>query len=1081
MMRTHFRTFFLAVLALAICTGTLQATISTNPNITAITLNCDAVSGLAPVQYVGIQASAANTSVSVAMTPVAPATTAQGIVATQADGKTALVGNAQTVGTTAVNFGFHLGQACKGATNGSQVSLVFSASGATNVTVTATIALTSTAGTSLTASTNAVTLTCIRGTGAGTGPGPNQSIYISSSMAGGTGFYVDNTVPIPGSMTVVSPAALGSANWNTVNPGPFTVTLAPAACTAATAGTSQYNLTLANPPAKALVIPVTIIVAPAANPIVPTWNTVATTANTVIPLNYTQGTAASGSTTTTNFKLTTSSASSIVFSVNTSLLPSWLSVGTPSGTISSGTSPVTELLSVTDGAITLPSGIYSAVLHIMVAGYADTTVNVSLNVSPSSTALAIEESAQAETQNWTIGNPYPTFTVTALASGSAQAYTASVAACTTSVGSCANSDSNGIPLPNLNPGKGLATVFGTPITVSFVPGALSTLSPGKKPMWTVTLTPNTGSPVSVVLTLNVLSPGARITSISPASLPLNPTPGTSYTVTVTGSGFVAGSPQNMTNVGVYTGGFIWPDTNITNVTVLSPSSLNFTVTVPSLTTPDQYFNWAAGGAVNIGVCNPNGSTCNTPLIATASAPPGYISLSIGGAPVISAVTSASTFVLTPAGAYTTVAPYDIISLFGSSFCNACGNNAVTGVLSSGALQYQSLLSPDNGTHTVSVQFYSHSNSPTLIGTAPLLYITNYQINLLVPDNVWNVLYQGKLVDIVVNSGLAASMVAGNKYPVLVAQTDPGVFTIGGDGQGDAAALDITQSSQLITTSGSPLAAAINVASSDMIELFVTGLGEPDASNSFGASWGGQTCMAPSEYITALQAAIPTATPVFSDATAADGLVMQSAINSTTTSFTPCFKNVLASTPTVTVGGVAATVNYAGWVPDSVAGLYQINATLPSGTGTTSAFTTGTPYTSNFKNATGQAVSLATMLAGTTLPVVVSFGGNSSQAGVNLNVIVALKVTATPSSFSLTAGANSATALTTVTANGSGSYTFADTNTALPGLGLSLNTGTGVITAAGAVTTNGSAVPVAIGVTDNKTGATGSVTVNITVN
>jgi len=42
-------------------------------------------------------------------------------------------------------------------------------------------------------------------------------------------------------------------------------------------------------------------------------------------------------------------------------------------------------------------------------------------------------------------------------------------------------------------------------------------------------------------------------------------------------------------------------------------------------------------------------------------------------------------------------------------------------------------------------------------------------------------------------------------------------------------------------------------------------------------------------------------------------------------FAPCF----ATAPTVTIGGKAATVSYAGFVADSIAGLYQINAVVPT--------------------------------------------------------------------------------------------------------------------------------------------------------
>jgi uncharacterized protein (TIGR03437 family) len=57
--------------------------------------------------------------------------------------------------------------------------------------------------------------------------------------------------------------------------------------------------------------------------------------------------------------------------------------------------------------------------------------------------------------------------------------------------------------------------------------------------------------------------------------------------------------------------------------------------------------------------------------------------------------------------------------------------------------------------------------------------------------------------------------------------------------------------------------------------------------------------------------------------------------------------------TVTIGGKSATVSYAGWVSNSAAGLYQINAVVPTGV-------------------TGS------------VPVVVTVGGTaSSQAGVTL--------------------------------------------------------------------------------------------------
>ena len=52
---------------------------------------------------------------------------------------------------------------------------------------------------------------------------------------------------------------------------------------------------------------------------------------------------------------------------------------------------------------------------------------------------------------------------------------------------------------------------------------------------------------------------------------------------------------------------------------------------------------------------------------------------------------------------------------------------------------------------------------------------------------------------------------------------------------------------------------------------------------------------------------------------------------------PCLITPLSSTPnlpTAKVGNVSATVTYAGWVADSIAGLYQVNLQLPANSATT---------------------------------------------------------------------------------------------------------------------------------------------------
>ncbi len=71
---------------------------------------------------------------------------------------------------------------------------------------------------------------------------------------------------------------------------------------------------------------------------------------------------------------------------------------------------------------------------------------------------------------------------------------------------------------------------------------------------------------------------------------------------------------------------------------------------------------------------------------------------------------------------------------------------------------------------------------------------------------------------------------------------------------------------------------------------------------------------------------------------------------------PCFST--KSYVTVTIGGVAATVTYDGWVAGSVTGLYQINVTVPKATTSTTAVS---------------------------LPVVVTVNGVAAQTGVTMYV------------------------------------------------------------------------------------------------
>ena len=128
-------------------------------------------------------------------------------------------------------------------------------------------------------------------------------------------------------------------------------------------------------------------------------------------------------------------------------------------------------------------------------------------------------------------------------------------------------------------------------------------------------------------------------------------------------------------------------------------------------------------------------------------------------------------------------------------------------------------------------------------------------------------------------------------------------------------------------------------------IYASGLGTPNStsantSSTTAAKFPG-SCITVASYV--------TGEAITSPATA-DGAVLVSSVIATN-KLPPCF----TASPTVTIGGQAATVTYAGWVSGSVTGLYQINATVPT------------------KASSGDQ------------PVLLTMGGVTSQAGVTVAV------------------------------------------------------------------------------------------------
>jgi uncharacterized protein (TIGR03437 family) len=1034
----------LAVLALAICTGSLHAAAGLTLSPAAIALTCDTVLG--PTPYPVLVTLVTGSSGNITTTKAA---------GTAAVGAVTLPGVAAASAT--VPFVFSMAAGCANAAVGSSnisITMTPATLGAnTAVTVLATLTVTNSSGSALAPSPAAVTLLCTK-SGSTYTAGSAVTENVTSPAYLGTPFTVStNGVTTNGAVETALPGWLTVTGAGTASSTQVPLTITPVGgsagtgCSALPVGTTTYNLHLLNVPAPDKIIPITIEVG-----LVNTTTTVAPATTSLSytkgSLNYVAGTANVINSTPASF-----------FTVDPSTLPLWLNVNNTSGTapVSGGSMSVAFIPTV--GAETLALGTYTANVHLKFSGELDTVIPVTLLVKNLTASLSVAEGITRNI-NWTLGTPLPTLVITPVSTDSAIDY-----AITTNPETLS---------PQLTATTGIAYSFGSaPIPVTFTQAVFGAAAPGTTLTGTVTFTPTTGTAVTVTINVLVKSPGAVITSISPTALP-TATSG-SFTVVLSGSGFVSTGVNLVTKAGIVSSGSIVSDYFVVP-TVINSTTISLAITVPSSNDPYLPFS-GVGGAVTFGVCNPGGGNCSTPAST--------IVLTLGVNPIVQAVTSASSFMQASAPTLTPVSAYDILSIFGTDFCVSGGtgcmassNNAILyGVTDPVTSRYLTTLTPDStGTiRNLSVTFQTHASTPVSIGTAPLLFATNNQINLVVPSAVAT--YIGSTVDIVVNfgSGLltAATMNHSAPFSVTIAASDPGLFAVGGSGQGAAAAL----SASYVLNSTTAPAIARATTPSDYIQLYVTGLGVPDAVTATPA-WtqvGSVTCMTAASYWAAVNTTDAPTVPLTSN----DGLVLQSALLPNSP---PCIQGTDVAAPTVTIGGINAPVAYAGWVSGSIAGLYQINAQIPV-------------RTSSFIDVNANVAPTTTTQL--TLPVVVTTaaGITSQPSGVSVIVVGGLLMTpsVTPPPTTGHSGAAATWALTNasghtvyqVTASdGTGAETYAYTlngadTTTLGDIGLLLTSG-GFITGTAVVGPNAGVATVTVIATGNTSGIVGTLQITITI-
>jgi uncharacterized protein (TIGR03437 family) len=878
MFRTHFSIIPLAMLALAICTGTANAAVLSTLTTPVAPLKCDTttgVSGSVTAKLTDTSAGALSTTqVLVGFTPLT------GVSVSMTAG--AVLFNAST-GT--VTYTITPTPGCVGLSQGvNNISLqirstVGIGSIANDITIPLAITVSTTGSSPLATSVSTLTVACTLTAGVYSA-GSTPFSVTSSAPGGGTPVIVDPTslpqwLSIPANAAVAGPASPAVS---------FTATSVPLYCGPGNVGsTKTATLRLLNSPGtgnKTLTVILQIVGPP--------YLTFTQTAAGV--LTYTKGGASN-----LPDAVIVHSAQNVFFAVDTSQLPAWLTMDYTSGQTGTGGvggTGFTITFSVTKVADSYTAGTYAPVnIPLKVAGYANTNVPITLVVQNPAAVLTTAEGT-ARNLTWSVGQPLPTATITALSSGSPIAYTIGLTPASAH--------------PSVGQLSGLAYSFGTPISVTFDPLAFAGAQPGTALTGSVILTPTGGTAITVVFIITIQAPGtnAFLTGITPTNLPTAPA-GSTFMVTLYGSGFVSSTDATQkTQVGVVVAG-VWKNDTYIAANVVNASTIILTITVPAASVSEPLV-FSTATTVTIGVCNPAGSVCST---ATSTTP-----LFIGAGPTIQTggVTSASTF-----AAVAGVAPYDLLTIFGSNFCTSSGTGCTNGQVLyptlDSTLIYPTTLTPDAGQRTLSVQFCVNPLKATCFN-APLLFATNSQINLVAPGG----LVSGTSYDVWVTFNNVSNPAIGNTVTVPAAAADPGIFTIDANRQGA-----ILIPGGAVNSSTNPARMRASAGNSDIVSIYLTGLGTPLSTGSNGTTGGAieTECLSPANYKSV--AGIPGAVPA---ASILDGVVIQSALIDSG-NFAPCFA---LATVNVKVGNLTGVNSlYAGWANDAVAGLYQVNVKLPA--------------------------------------------------------------------------------------------------------------------------------------------------------
>jgi len=563
----------------------------------------------------------------------------------------------------------------------------------------------------------------------------------------------------------------------------------------------------------------------------------------------------------------------------------WLTV-TPSG----GYSPLT--MSVTANPTSLSPGSYTGSVTVTAGNY-QTSITVTLAVtnppsslivtSPNYDPLASGSTIPSITFNYTSGGALPSAEVDVSTTGDIIPFSVATAV---SKGSGSGTVTNWLRVSNGGlPSTSTSGVAasGSNVKISVSPDQ-STLNGLDAILYYATITIAAQNSVNGTATINVILNVSAGQPVFAASNPIFPSSMAAFPVaplvkpvdpviTLYGDNFFTSSSHVFMAQG---NGVPVP----LATTWLSRQVLQATIPAAYLTPPQS----APPPTVVWTVTVVNGAAGATPSNGAATTnPPATFTVTDPTLPYVQSIVNAASYLSTAAqlgpnanpvvSPNTAISPREIVSIFGG---NLGPTTLVSATPVGSPLMYPTTIP---GYPNVSVAFQVGQNSAM---AAPLIMISANQINAIVPDGL-SMYPTGTPVTVLVsNNGSTFSYTTNTIVP-----EDPGIFTFGGNGQGQAAVLNFDASTGSVTVNGSKQAAPRGSA----IEIYATGLGDLVPVNG---------------------APLP------------DGLVAAGA------------NKLLDDTYRVTIGGQSAAVFYAGTAGNGVAGLVQINAIVPPNSATGSA-------------------------------------------------------------------------------------------------------------------------------------------------